>query len=206
MLVTLVDLGLGNINSLYNSFKKIGVELNVSNNIKEIDKSDKLILPGVGAFNYAIKRINNLEIYDSILEFNHKKKYILGLCLGMQLFFLDSEENTTTKGLGILEGNIKSIKNDLKIKVPNIGWRKLNINNSEKKIKILKNISSKDYFYFIHSYYAKNINKVNSVVMSQYFDNLIPSVVVKENIIGTQFHPEKSGEKGLIILKNFIEL
>jgi len=114
MLVTLVDLGLGNINSLYNSFKKIGVELNVSNNIKEIDKSDKLILPGVGAFNYAIKRINNLEIYDSILEFNHKKKYILGLCLGMQLFFLDSEENTITKGLGILEGNIKSIKNDMK--------------------------------------------------------------------------------------------
>jgi glutamine amidotransferase len=205
MNITLVDYGLGNIQSIFNSFINIGIKIKVSSDYKEIKNSDKIILPGVGSFNYAIECMNKLNLVDTILEINHKKKAILGLCLGMQILFEDSEENSYTEGLSILKGNIKSLKKE-NVKVPNVGWRNLEINNKNKDVHILRNIKSTDSFYFIHSFYAKNISDNNITINSKYESILLPSIVLTENIVGIQFHPEKSGIKGLTILDNFSKI
>ena len=205
MTITIVDYGLGNINSIYNSLIKNYPKTIVSKNHKDINKSDKIVIPGVGSFNYAMKKLNDLNLIDSILEFNNKKKTILGICLGMQILFEDSEETYFTKGLGLLQGNVKSIKNQLKLKSPNVGWRKLSITDKSNNISVLKNINSDSFFYFIHSYYAENTNIKDQIVYSKYVNKLIPSIVIKDNIIGVQFHPEKSGNTGNKFLQNFVK-
>ncbi len=144
-----------------------------------------------------------------MLELKNNKTYLLGICLGMQLLFTNSEEFELTKGLNLIDGNIVKLNkfsNDFSYKLPNIGWRNCEINPFNNNLDILKKISSTDQFYFVHSYALKNFEKSLNILFSNYGNVKFPAVVNFQNIYGCQFHPEKSGPQGLEIIKLFLEL
>ena len=199
-MIVIIDYGMGNLGSLVNMFKKIGFDSIVTNDSKLISGAKKIILPGVGSFDAAIKRINNTK---GLLETLNtqvliKKKPILGVCLGMHLLTNSSEEGKL-KGLGWIPAETKKFIPDLKFKVPHMGW---NFVNSKKKDKLTKNIDSNSKFYFVHSYYVKVSSEKYSLIKTNYSVNFY-SIIKKENIYGVQFHPEKSHKFGMNILKNF---
>ena len=195
----IIDLNINNIHSIYHASKKIGLNTKVINDkIKSLKDFDMIILPGVGSFKKAMKKIEENGIKDKILEFNQNQKFIFGICLGMQLLFQQSEEFGKTKGIGLLEGEVLQFKKNNKNKIPHIGWYPIKTNNSNKFIKDFKN----KYFYFVHSYYCKP-KKKNFVETETKFNNFYyASSVFKDNIYATQFHPEKSGPQGLKFLKS----
>ena len=202
--ITIVDYGSGNVLSAQKSFIKVTNELKleskviISKNIKDIKNSTHIVLPGQGAFSTCmdgIKKTSGLieELYDFAII---KKKPFLGICVGMQMLAIDSEENGKHKGLGWIDGHIKKLPNN-NLKMPHMGWSGVKpiINNN-----LIKNI---DDYYFVHSYYFKCSKKENILAETQYGINFT-SIVVKENIYGVQFHPEKSSSQGLNLIKNFI--
>jgi imidazole glycerol-phosphate synthase subunit HisH len=199
----IIDYGLGNLKNIEKVLKSLGVSPIISNSISEIDKADNYILPGVGAFSDAMKKINNLKIAD-VLRSNilNKKKPILGICLGMQLIGLSSEENGETKGLGLLQFRVKKFSKNKELRLPHIGWNEVSIKNKESKL--LSRIPNGSDFYFVHSYQASCENSSIIAATSEYGD-VFASVIEYENIFATQFHPEKSQAHGIKILKNFIE-
>ena len=208
--ITIIDYGMGNLHSVRNAIKQIGFHSDVSDNPMSFMSSDALILPGVGAFGEAminLKRLQMVEpLRDAAINF---QKPLLGICLGMQLLFDSSEENGNTKGLGLISGKIVPIKNYISgdIKVPHIGWQELQINKEfgHHKPLILNGINHSDNFYFVHSYIANVEDKSHQAAHCAYGGIEIPAVVVHGNIVGCQFHPEKSGKSGLKIIKNFCE-
>lgn len=207
MMVAIVDYGLGNIFSVKSSLNYIGVDSVVTGDHELIKKADKIILPGVGAFRDAINKLreNNLDVI--LKEEAKNNKPILGICLGMQLLFEKSYEYGEYDGLGLLKGQVCSISGDIAdktLKVPHMGWNNLVFVDNKLENKLLKYINQDDYVYYVHSYYVKN-NDENLVAYSDY-DVKISGIVSKNNIFGTQFHPEKSGEVGLNILKAFCEI
>lgn len=202
-MIAIVDYGCGNLFSITSSVKKLGAEAIVTGNKEEIVKSDRIILPGVGAFEDAIFKLRNTGLADVIIEEAKKGKPILGICLGMQLLFEKSYEYGEHIGLGLIKGEIFPLENDVetsKLKIPHMGWNKLRFIKNDP---ILKYISDGDYMYFVHSYYAKNCEK--SIISVSEYDVDVPAIVKNGNIYGMQFHPEKSGEKGLLLLKAFSE-
>ena len=214
MFVIIVDYGSGNIKSVYNSVKKTLLNFNrlskvkVSNNLSEIRKADKIILPGVGSFDQCIDRIRKINdlvetLHDQVIT---KKKPFLGICVGMQILANYGYENKKTKGLSWINGDVKSLKKYLvysqNLKIPHMGWNNLSIN---KKIDILDDITDEDQFYFVHSYFFDIKHKKNIICNTQYGIN-IPAIVNQDNIFGFQFHPEKSGRSGLKILYNWLKL
>ena len=200
----IIDYGIGNISSIKNAiFFNVG-KVVISSKTKEIENATHIILPGVGSFPEAVKKLEKKNLIESIQSANKKGAYILGICLGMQLLFTDSEEFIKCKGLNLLKGKIKKMKSNLKL--PNIGWRNCNIKEKASNIKILKNITNRDNFYFIHSYVLTEYSKKIFIETSTYGNTKFPSVFQSENIYGCQFHPEKSREAGLKIIKNFISL
>lgn len=196
----IVDYGLGNLASVSRGFKKAGIETKISRDLDEIKNANSLILPGVGAFGDAMKKLNELNLVEPIKEYVKSGKYIVGICLGMQLLYEIGNEYGSHKGLGLLEGSVDFL--DIDLKVPHMGWNNLKFEKSDDPI--LKYIKEGDYVYFVHSYYANSSNK-ELVAYSEY-EKKIPGIVRKDNVYGIQFHPEKSGEVGHNILKAYKEL
>ena len=195
----IVDYGLGNLGSVSRGFARAGIDTKISRDLDEIKNADSLILPGVGAFRDAINALNNLELVDPIKDFVKSGKYMVGICLGMQLLYEKSFEYGKYDGLGLIEGNVQFL--DIDLKVPHMGWNNLKF---EKYDEILKYIKEDSYVYFVHSYYSNSSNK--ELVAYAEYEKKIPSIVRKDNVYGLQFHPEKSGEVGQNILKAYKEL
>ena len=208
MNVTIVDYNSGNISSVINSFSEVGnnkVNLEVTSDLKKIKSSDKVVLPGQGSFKSCVDALNDINgLVNTLNEFaiNHKKP-LLGICVGLQMFADIGYEETETKGLGWISGRVSKIDNQNgKYKLPHIGWNQINI---LKDSKIFKNIENNSHMYFVHSY--EFIPEDKSVISSttDYSSNIVCSIE-KENVFGTQFHPEKSDKSGLKIIDNFIKL
>lgn len=202
-MIAVVDYGVGNLFSLTCSLKKVGADVVVSGDAEVIKKADKIVLPGVGAFSDALEKLKERNLFSLIIERANDGAPLLGICLGMQLLFEKSYEFGEYFGLGLIKGEICPIKPDLKedLKIPQIGWNALKI---VKKDAILKDIKDGDCVYFVHSYYAKNC--AESISSTTEYGTEITASVSSKNIYGCQFHPEKSGEVGLKILKAFCEL
>ena len=200
--ICILDYDIGNIFSLKNILKKNDINFVYSRKKKDILSATHLILPGVGSFDVAIKKLSeSISINFLNNEVLKKKKPILGICVGMQIMANYGYENTLTSGLGWIEGSVKIIDSK-KLPLPQVGWN--NLLYSKKKNDILNGIEKKD-FYFLNSYYFDVINKKNVMAYSVYGIKF-PSVIQKNNIIGVQFHPEKSQKAGLQLIKNFIKL
>lgn len=198
-MIAIVNYGVGNLKSLQNAFRFLGVESKLITTPEEVLASEKLILPGVGAFGFAMQNIEKLALKDALIEKTQSGAPILGICLGMQLFFTRSFEGGEQTGLDLIPGQVKRIECDLK--VPHIGWNQV----LSKPSSLFKEISSGGYGYFVHSYYCEPENS-NSVVATTDYGVSFASAVAKDNVFGVQFHPEKSQELGLKILQNFAEL
>ena len=208
MNVTIVDYNSGNISSVINSFKEVvksKVNIEVTSDLKKIKSSDKVVLPGQGSFKSCVDALNKINgLIDSLNEFAiNNKKPLLGICVGLQMFADIGYEEIETKGLGWISGKVSKIDNqDGKFKLPHIGWNQINI---VKDSKIFQNIENNSHMYFVHSYeFVPNEKNVISAT-TDYSSNIVCSVE-KENIFGTQFHPEKSDKIGLKIINNFISL
>ncbi len=198
-MIGVIDSNICNIFSLTNMLKKLKTDFIIINSPKDFDKADKIILPGVGAYPKAMENLKKFELIDKILEFANKNKYILGICLGMQLLFEESFEFIKTNGLGLIPGKTEKIKT--KKVLPHMGWNDITITNN---IPLLKDIKNGADVYFVHSYKICTDNQY--IAATTEYDEIIPAIVSNKNIFGTQFHPEKSKKWGEIILKNFINL
>ncbi len=206
--ILIIDYGIGNLRSVYQAVTHLGYECELSNKKKDIENAYKIILPGVGAFGAAISKLKNLDLIHSIEKFKNKGNYLLGVCLGMQLMLKKSFEFGQNDGLNFVDGQVVNLNTIVKseAEIPHIGWCKLE-NIKDSKNKIFKNIENEDMFYFIHSYYSKIIQKNDiEILYSIYNDSKFTSMFINENIIGVQFHPEKSGASGLKLLYNFLQL
>ncbi len=208
-MIAVIDYGVGNLFSLTASLTFLGAETIVTNKKEDILAADRIILPGVGAFEDAIAKLKATGLVDTIIGETKKGKPLLGICLGMQLLFEKSFEYGEHQGLGLIPGEIASIEADLpprpdgeKLKVPHIGWNSLKLKNDGEPL--FKYIKEGDYVYYVHSFYAKNC-LANTIASSNY-DIEITGAVRSGNVYGTQFHPEKSGNVGLNILQAFLEL
>lgn len=202
-MLAIIDYGVGNLFSLQCSLKKIGVDAVVTKNPEEIKNADRIILPGVGAFGDASKKLRESGLVDLITEEAKNGKPFLGICLGMQLLFEKGYEYGEHDGLGFLKGNIIALegKIDPSLQIPHMGWNALNI---KKESPLFKYINDGDCVYFVHSYYATDCD--DSLIASSEYGIDVTAAVGKGNIFGCQFHPEKSGDVGLKILKAFCEI
>lgn len=201
-MIAIIDYGVGNLFSLKSSFKSLGADIIVTSKEEEIKKADKLVLPGVGAFRDAIDKLRKSGLDKVITQEAKNGKIMLGICLGMQMLFEKSFEYGEHDGLCLIDGYVKPIVAPKEYKIPHIGWNALTFKNG--KSPLFKYINEGDYVYFVHSYFADECEK-NQIAVTDY-PNLITAAVQNKNVFGTQFHPEKSGEVGLKILKAFIEL
>ena len=208
MNITIVDYNSGNISSVINSFREVAqnkVKVEVTSDLSKIKSSDKVVLPGQGSFKSCVDALNRINgLVDSLNEFAiNNKKPLLGICVGLQMFADIGYEETETKGLGWISGKVSKIDNQNgKYKLPHIGWNQINI---VKESKIFKNIDNKSHMYFVHSFeFIPNDKNVISAT-TDYSTNIVCSAE-KENLFGTQFHPEKSDKIGLQIIENFINL
>lgn len=202
-MIAIIDYGAGNIQSVYKALNFIGADCKVTSDKDEILNADGAILPGVGSFGDAMDTMTKRGIKDTIIEYTKSGKPFLGICLGLQLLFPESEETPGVKGLGIFKGTITKIPNQNRtLKIPHMGWNNISI---KQKNGIFKDIEGEPYVYFVHSFYLKAQDKDIVAATTQYGVE-IDAAVQKGNIIATQFHPEKSGEVGLKMLKNFVEM
>lgn len=195
----IIDYGMGNLASVQRAFEKLNVEVKISNDAKDLKDAKSLILPGVGAFKDAIKALDDLNLITVIQDEAKKGKNILGICLGMQLLYQRGFEYGDYEGIGLIKGNIEFM--DFKLKIPHMGWNNLKF---EKDDHILKYISEDEYVYFVHSYYAVSDN--SELIAYTEYERKIPAIVRNNNVYGIQFHPEKSGETGLNILRAYKEI
>ena len=202
-MIVIIDYGIGNLKNVYNALKHLNIPSKVSNEISEIKGANKLILPGVGAFNKAMYNLNNRGLTDVIKDKVNSGTPILGICLGMQMLFQKGYENGECNGLSFIDGNVKLLEPKEKVKIPHIGWNRLEYNGQND---LIKGLDENSFVYYVHSYAATNMNDKNLIGFSNYGGIKVPSIVCKDNVYGTQFHPEKSGEVGLKILKNFGEV
>ena len=202
-MIAIIDYGAGNIQSVYKALKFIGADCKVTSDKDEILNADGAILPGVGSFGDAMDTMTKRGIKDTIIEYTKSGKPFLGICLGLQLLFPESEETPGVKGLDIFKGTITKIPNQNRtLKIPHMGWNNISI---KQKNGIFKDIEGEPYVYFVHSFYLKAQDKDIVAATTQYGIE-IDAAVQKGNIIATQFRPEKSGEVGLKMLKNFVEM
>ena len=208
MKLTIVDYNSGNISSVINSFKEVAqnkVTIEVTSDLKKIKSSDKVVLPGQGSFKSCIDALNTINgLVDSLNEFaiNYKKP-LLGICVGLQMFADTGYEEIETKGLGWISGKVAKIDNQNgKYKLPHIGWNQINIT---KESKLFRNIQNNSHMYFVHSYEFIPVDK-NVISATTDYSTKVVCSVEKENLFGTQFHPEKSDKIGLKIIDNFINL
>jgi imidazole glycerol-phosphate synthase subunit HisH len=198
--IIIIDYGMGNLRNVQRGFEKIGVEANITRNKREIEKASGIVLPGVGSFKDCMANLEKYGLIEPLLRSIEKGKPYLGICLGLQILFSEGEEFGSHKGLDLIKGRVVRFNRDPEYKVPHMGWNTIDI---EKDVPILQGIESGDFFYFVHSYYG--VPEENLWVSSWTdYGRRFASSLWKANIFATQFHPEKSQQKGLQILENFI--
>lgn len=201
--ITILDYGSGNILSIYNGFKKIGVDVNVSDDENVISKSDAIILPGVGAYGAVM---NNLDNYRKLIyEHVDNDKPLLGICLGLQVLFTSSEESPDVEGLNMFEGSVKRFDLPDEYKIPHMGWNQIKVNDTPTNDTTLLDNVDGEYMYFVHSYYIEPDDE-NLITSTCDYGMNVPVSIGRDNVHALQFHPEKSGKAGLEILKNFVDI
>lgn len=204
-MIGIVDYGMGNLFSVSKALERLHVPYFISESQAELEKADALILPGVGSFKDAMARLNETGLSAFLREYAHAGKPLLGICLGMQLLFEESEENGCTQGLSLLPGRVVRFPGEsaegIPYKVPHMGWNRLQWVNGS----ILTDGLQEDHVYFVHSYYVKTDDPSIVLAKAFYFEE-VPAVVGKKNVFGMQFHPEKSSRLGVELLRNFTEL
>ena len=201
-MIAIIDYDAGNIKSVEKAINFLGEETVISRDRDEILSADKVILPGVGSFGDAMGKLKNYNLINTIYDVVDKKVPFLGICLGLQLLFENSDESKGVSGLGILEGEILRIPDEPGLKIPHIGWNSLKFMNDGR---LFKDIADDEYVYFVHSYYLKAKNPQIVKAVTEY-STILDVSIEKDNVFACQFHPEKSGDVGLKILKNFIEI
>ena len=199
-MISIVNYGVGNLKSLRNAMRFLGFESELIDTPEDILRTEKLILPGVGAFSFAMENICKLNLKDALLEKVGSGTPVLGICLGMQLFFSRSEERGEHKGFDLIPGQVLKMNGDLK--VPHMGWNEINFNGTSI---LTRNLPPSRYGYFVHSFYCQPEDS-NTVIATTEYGATFACAVESENIFGVQFHPEKSQELGLQILRNFAEI
>jgi glutamine amidotransferase len=199
-MIVIIDYGMGNLGSIANMIKKVGAKSIITSDLEEIKRADKLILPGVGSFNNGMRELKELGLIDTLnTKVLEDKTPILGICLGMQLMTQSSEEGELD-GLGWIEAESKRFVSK-SLKVPHMGW---NIIYNQKESKLFTPTDDEERFYFVHSYYVSCNNREDILTTTSYGHNFVSSFE-KENIVGVQFHPEKSHKFGMRLFKNFVE-
>lgn len=201
-MIAIIDYDAGNIKSVEKALLHLGEEVIITRDREQILNSDKVILPGVGAFGDAMEKLRSYGLDKVIYEVVERKIPFLGICLGLQLLFEKSDETPGVKGLGVLPGEILRIPDKEGIKIPHMGWNSVKI---KENARIFKDVPQDSYVYFVHSYYLK-AGREEDVAATTEYSTLIHAAVEHDNVFACQFHPEKSSEIGLKILKNFVEL
>ena len=201
-MIAIIDYGVGNLFSLVSSLKAVGAEATITGDIDTIKKADKLILPGVGAFGDAAQKLKGTGLFDVVINEAKNGKPLLGICLGMQLLFEKSYEYGCHEGLGLIKGTVVPMEGKLpeSLKIPHIGWNALHF---KKESPVFKYINDGDCVYFVHSFYAEGCG--DALIATTEYGKDITAAVQRDNVYGCQFHPEKSGNVGLSILKAFCE-
>ena len=205
-MIAIVDYGVGNIFSLYSSLKYIGAEAALTNDPEEIRAADKIILPGVGAFGDAAEKLRQTGLADVVLEQAKAGKPLLGICLGMQLLFEKSYEYGEHDGLGLIKGSVVTMEGVVpaEYKVPHIGWNALHFPEGRDRHPLFRYVEEGEWVYFVHTYYGTDCE--DSVIAAAEYGAELTAAVADGNVCGVQFHPEKSGETGMKILRGFNEL
>ena len=201
-MIAIIDYDAGNLKSVEKALQHLGRDCKITRNAKEILEADKVILPGVGAFADAMEKLQKYDLIDVIHQVVDKKTPFLGICLGLQLLFEGSEESDGVEGLHLLDGEILRIPEKEGLKIPNIGWNSLDLQNNGR---LFQNLEGSPFVYFVHSYYLKAREEAIVKATIEYSTHIHASVE-KDNIFACQFHPEKSGTVGLQILSNFAKL
>lgn len=206
-MIAIIDYDAGNLKSVYKALKFLGYDAVVTRDAKEIEKADHVILPGVGSFGDAMGRLKEYDLVQVIKDTAASGKPFLGICLGLQLLFEESEETPGVEGLGILPGKIVRIPDAPDLKVPHIGWNSLDFPQKDRSGygRLFQGLPEEPYVYFVHSYYLK-ASEENIVSATTEYGVHIHASVEKGNVFACQFHPEKSGTVGLSILKNFVQI
>jgi imidazole glycerol-phosphate synthase subunit HisH len=201
-MIAVVDYGMGNLRSVQKGFEKIGKTAVITRDPAQIVRADHLVLPGVGAFPECMANLSRLALIDPVMEFIHSKRPFLGICLGLQLLFDESEEFGIHEGLKVIPGSVKGFDRTMGLKIPHMGWNQLFFRG---QAPIFRGLSDATYFYFVHSYYVAPLNPEDVAGESEYGIRFC-AAVARDNIFAVQFHPEKSQDNGLKILANFAEL
>jgi glutamine amidotransferase len=199
--IVIIDYGMGNLRNVQKGFEKIGFEAKLTRNKKEIESASAIVLPGVGAFKDCMENLEKYGLVDPLLRSVEKGKPYLGICLGLEILFSESEEFGTHKGLDLIRGKVVKFRPDSEHKVPHMGWNTI---EKEREVPMLQGIESGDFFYFVHSYYVVPEEARWVSTLTTYGKPFVSSIW-KENLFATQFHPEKSQQKGLRILENFVK-
>lgn len=197
----MIDYGVGNVFSLLHALKRVGIECELTDDHDKIKQANIILLPGVGAFEDAMNQLK-LKGLDTILKNIKSNQWLVGICLGMQLLYEVSEEFGVHEGLGLLQGRIVKFESDA-LKIPHMGWNQLKATNFDHPL--LKDCDSSSFVYYVHSYYATQIDASSLIASSDYGVN-VPGIVMQNNVIGFQFHPEKSGSVGEVLLRNMMEV
>lgn len=201
-MIAIIDYGAGNLQSVKKALDFIGAENIITDDPEKIKSADKVLLPGVGSFGDAMYSMEKSGLVETVKECALSGKPFLGICLGLQLLFEESEESPGVKGLGIFKGKIKKFSSDMGLKIPHIGWNSLEIKQNDT---LFKDIPENSYVYFVHSYYLHAEDENDIATVTNYGIDF-HSAVGKNNVFATQFHPEKSGDVGLQILRNFASM
>ena len=211
--IAIINTGSSNILSLKRAVEGFNSNVTVTEDSKIILSAHKIFFPGVGAFRKVMETIEKRKLIETLDQVKEKKIPLFGICLGLQLFFDESEEFGPSKGLGLISGNVKKLptnsKEKEKPKIPIMGWFKLNLNKqftNKHFSKFVNSLNEKDLYYFVHSYFVNPSEKTNVVATYNFGGHEIPAIVSKDTLIGCQFHPEKSGKKGLELISNFLKL
>ena len=200
--IVIIDYGMGNLRSVQKGFEKIGFEAKITRSKREIEGAAGIVLPGVGAFKDCMENLERFGLVKPLLQSIEKGKPYLGICLGLQILFSESEEFGSHRGLDVIKGRVVRFRPDPEYKVPHMGWNTVKV---VRQAPVLQGIKDGDFFYFVHSYYVVPEEKEWIATVTDYGDPFV-SGVWKENLFAIQFHPEKSQQKGLRILENFVKL
>jgi imidazole glycerol phosphate synthase, glutamine amidotransferase subunit len=201
-MISVIDYGAGNLQSVVKAFRFIGAEISVTADPEELKRADAAVLPGVGAFGDSMSCLRASGMVRPTLDFIESGRPFLGICLGLQLLFEGSEESPGVNGLGVLKGTIRKIPAETGLKIPHIGWNSLNLKRTDG---LFADLEPDPYVYFVHSYYLR-AEDPEIVSATADYGVRIDAAVQRGNLFATQFHPEKSGETGLRMLKNFVKL